>query len=80
MDEQDINLNITDPYGIKYEWYDTNASYYYPLGDTGNGSWYDLIITLNRESPTSNNNFNFNIEGTFIGTIQINAEAIFRRN
>ncbi|MFX0133710.1 MAG: DUF2341 domain-containing protein [Candidatus Hodarchaeota archaeon] len=79
-DEQNINLNITGPYGIKYEWYETNASYYYPPGDTGNGAWYDLIITLNKESPTNDNNFNFTIEGTFVGTVQINAEAIFRRN
>lgn len=80
VDEQDINLNITDPYDLKHEWDETNADYYYPSGDTGNGAWYDLIITLNKESPTNDNHFNFTIEGTFVGPVQINTEAIFRRN
>ncbi|MFX1501785.1 MAG: hypothetical protein ACFFDH_12550, partial [Promethearchaeota archaeon] len=77
----DIELNITDPYGIKYIWNKDNVSnYYFYSADSSNGTWFDLNINLNKESPTQDNNFEFIINGSFIGSVDIVAKAYFLRD
>ncbi|TFF88968.1 MAG: LamG domain-containing protein, partial [Promethearchaeota archaeon] len=78
--EENINLTIVDPYGMKHNWDKSNASYYYESGDPGNGRWNDLWINLYKSSLLTGNNFNFTIYGTFINSIDIDVESTFIRD
>ncbi|MFX1395385.1 MAG: hypothetical protein ACFFAH_17760, partial [Promethearchaeota archaeon] len=78
---EDIQLNITDPYNIKYIWdQNNNTNYYHYSDDASNGTWHNLIINLNKSSPTNDNNFNFMIEGVFTGPVNVIVDAVFIRD
>ncbi|MFW9951506.1 MAG: hypothetical protein ACFFKA_15425, partial [Candidatus Thorarchaeota archaeon] len=80
VSQSNIYVNITDPNGIVHSWDDNDGNFYYASGDPGNGSWSNLEIEVNRKSENVNNNFDFIIEGTFTGTFQVIADAIFSRD
>ena len=79
--ENAINIIITDvDYNTQYTWTDDNGTYYYHPLDPGNGSWSNLVIDMNKRSISGYNTFNFRIEGTFTGTIDVSADATFTRD
>jgi len=78
--EEDISFNITDDYGVKYYFNSFNCEYYYSSQWDTNGSLTNLEITLNQASKLGANLFNFLIEGTFLGDIDIVYEAFFIRD
>lgn len=78
-----IQLNITDlTTDIKKTWDNYSVgNYYFHSPDATNGTWIDLLIPLNKESPTNNNTFSFRIEGSFTSaTVDVVAEANFLRD
>jgi hypothetical protein len=78
---ENMELNITDPYNNKKSWNnDSIGNYYFYSDSADNGTWTDLIVDLNKASPTLLNSFNFTIEGSFIGPVDIVATAYFLRN
>jgi len=80
-DFNDIQIDITDPYGVKHTWDRFNISnYYYVSPADPNGRWINLTIDLNKESRLKDYNYNFLIEGAFTGTIEAVAEAYFIRD
>ena len=81
VNEPQININITDPFGFKHTWTMNNATYYYPLSQpSSNGTWSTLVIDLNKGSITKDNLFDFVISGTFDNTIDIVARVFFLRD
>ncbi len=78
--EGDICLNITDDYGAKHIFNSGNSEYYYSGEWDTNGSWSNLEVILNNGSIMGDNTFNFLIEGTFIGDVDIIYEAYFIRD
>ncbi|MEE9572292.1 MAG: LamG domain-containing protein, partial [Candidatus Neomarinimicrobiota bacterium] len=81
VNREAIQLNITDPYGTLHEW-DNNSvqNYEYYTASADNGTWTNLLINLNQRSLTDDNTFSFDIDGTFTGTVDVVAEAIFIRD
>ncbi|MFX0031026.1 MAG: hypothetical protein ACFE8B_17560, partial [Candidatus Hermodarchaeota archaeon] len=76
VNASDISLSIIDPYGINKIFNTSNhAGWDYNLG-----IWTGITIDLNKRSPTGDNSFEFIINGTFEGTIDVIAEASFIRN
>ncbi|MHA1211588.1 MAG: LamG-like jellyroll fold domain-containing protein, partial [Candidatus Heimdallarchaeota archaeon] len=53
--------------------------YFYSPG-ASNGTWYDLVYTLDKRSIDNDNKFKFKIEGNHSGNIDIVADAYFSRN
>jgi len=72
----DINITITDPYSRYYMFHASNHS----GKDYALNKWTGIVINLNRNSPTVNNNFEFVIGGSFSGTVDIIADAYFIRD
>ncbi|MFX0036940.1 MAG: hypothetical protein ACFE9I_15020, partial [Candidatus Hermodarchaeota archaeon] len=73
--ESDINITIVDPYGsFKMFHYNNHSGHNYTLG-----TWTGLKLNLEKTSPTSDNNFEFTIGGSFDGNIDINADVSFIR-
>ncbi|NVM36033.1 MAG: DUF2341 domain-containing protein [Candidatus Lokiarchaeota archaeon] len=79
VNKEDINLNITDDFGVKYIFNSSHNHYYYDSVAT-NGSWSNLEVILNKESKSNDNHFNFKIEGTFTNQIDINVDLYFIRD
>ncbi len=82
-DESYINITILGPYGeflkvSKKNATDVGSSYDFSVGKEG--WWIGIPFELNKESPFSNNTFNFIIGGTFDSTVDIVAEASFVRD
>jgi len=76
VNASDIYLSIVDPYGINRIFNTSNhAGWDYNLG-----IWTGITIDLNKRSPTGDNSFEFIINGTFDGTIDVITEASFIRN
>jgi len=80
VDELDINLNITDDFGVKYIFNSSNSDYYYYSPTAINGTWNNLEIIFNKGSKLDNNAFNFKIEGTLSSPIDIVADIYFIRD
>ncbi|MFW9902105.1 MAG: DUF2341 domain-containing protein, partial [Candidatus Thorarchaeota archaeon] len=78
--EGDISLNITDDYGVKHIFNSGNSEYYYSGQWGTNGRWSNLEVIMNNNSLMGDNTFNFLIEGTFVGEIDIVYEAYFIRD
>ncbi|MHA2101591.1 MAG: hypothetical protein ACW99A_23305, partial [Candidatus Kariarchaeaceae archaeon] len=72
-----INVTIEDPYGgFSYVFTnDTHGGW-----DYAQGTWTGITIDLNRASRNNDNNFEFQIGGTFDGTVDIIANAYFIRD
>jgi len=81
VNKDDIQLNITGPDGILHPW-DNNSvqNYEYYTADAYNGAWKNLVVELNKKSLTNDNTFLFDIDGTFTGSVDVVAEAIFIRD
>ncbi len=76
-----IELNITDPDNNKWTWNNNSINNYYFHSDSvDNGTWINLNVDLNKASKTFDNSFNFTIDGTFSGPVDIIATAYFLRN
>ncbi|MFW9773733.1 MAG: DUF2341 domain-containing protein, partial [Candidatus Thorarchaeota archaeon] len=71
-----INISITDPYGGFHYFNFTNHLGY----DYAQGTWTGITLDLNKGSLTNNNLFDFLIEGTFIGTVDIIVDAYCLRD
>ncbi len=81
VEEDDINITIkSEDYGTEYFFNKSNASYEYYGKNAANGTWNNLVIDLNSKSLSNNNTFNFNISGTFIGSIDIIVDTEFTRD
>ncbi|MFW9824160.1 MAG: hypothetical protein ACFFE4_14545 [Candidatus Thorarchaeota archaeon] len=66
-----ISVSIEDPYGMSYSFNSTNH-----LGwDYNRSTWTGITLDLNKASKTNDNNFNFKINGTFDGTVDITMDA-----
>ncbi|TFF88823.1 MAG: DUF2341 domain-containing protein, partial [Promethearchaeota archaeon] len=79
----EVRMHITDPSNIKHTWYDDDPDTNDDLDANlfeGIGNWTNLIIDLNKPSPTFNNNFEFIINGTYNGTINAIATVYFERD
>ena len=75
VNESDIYVKITDPYFNNWIFNISNFTYYdYDKGECV------VTLELNVSSPTYDNNFNFNISGSFNGPIDIIAENYFIRD
>ncbi|MFW9972203.1 MAG: DUF2341 domain-containing protein, partial [Candidatus Odinarchaeota archaeon] len=72
----EINITIEDPFGVFYSF---NSTTHFGW-DYAQGTWTGIILNLNRASRTKDNNFEFIINGTFDGTIDIIADAYFIRD
>ncbi|MHA2473110.1 MAG: hypothetical protein ACXAES_07755 [Promethearchaeota archaeon] len=72
-----INITIEDPYGEFYYVFtnDTHGGW-----DYTQGTWTGISLDLNRASRNNDNNFEFQIGGTFDGTVDIVANAYFIRD
>ncbi|MFX1442741.1 MAG: LamG domain-containing protein [Promethearchaeota archaeon] len=80
-EKDDIWLKILGPGGFEKTWDNDNTSnYYYYSADATNGTWVDLLVEPTFDFNTIDNNFNFIIQGTFEGSVQVVAEALFTRN
>ncbi|MHA2186459.1 MAG: hypothetical protein ACXAAI_15815, partial [Promethearchaeota archaeon] len=76
VNASDINISILDPFGVNRVYNISNhAGWDYNLG-----VWTGIIIRINQESPTLDNNFEFFISGTFDNTIDVIVDASFTRN
>ncbi len=77
LSEDDINITIAmSDYGILKVINTSNHNgHNYALG-----SWTGIELNINKRSPTGDNNFEFTIGGTFDGTIDIIADALFIRD
>ncbi|MHA2393806.1 MAG: LamG-like jellyroll fold domain-containing protein [Promethearchaeota archaeon] len=76
VNASDINVSILDPYGVNRIFNISNhVGYDYNLG-----VWTGITLDIDKESPTSDNNFEFIINGTFDNTIDVIADASFVRN
>ncbi|MFW9949874.1 MAG: LamG domain-containing protein, partial [Candidatus Thorarchaeota archaeon] len=72
----DINLTVIDPWGQYYMFHASNhTGENYALG-----TWTGIVLNLNKNSPTLNNNFEFVFGGSFSGTIDIVADTYFIRD
>ncbi len=80
----DINsayITITETnYGIQYTWDKDNATIGHYGDFAPNGTWNDVILNLDKASLAGNNLFNFEIVGSFIGSIDVTAESNFVRD
>ncbi|MFX1455874.1 MAG: DUF2341 domain-containing protein [Promethearchaeota archaeon] len=66
-----ISISIEDPYGTSHLFNSTNH-----LGwDYNRSTWTGITLDLNKASKTNDNNFNFKINGTFDGTVDITMDA-----
>ncbi|MFX1310124.1 MAG: hypothetical protein ACFE8C_10540, partial [Promethearchaeota archaeon] len=73
----DINITIAlNDYGI-FETFDisNHDGYDYVLG-----IWTGIELNIDKSSPTNDNSFEFTIGGTFTGSIDIVADALFTRD
>jgi hypothetical protein len=76
VNASDINLTILDPFGSNRVYNASNhAGWDYNLG-----VWTGITLNIDKESPTSDNNFEFFISGTFDNTIDVIVDASFIRN
>ncbi|MHA2400053.1 MAG: LamG-like jellyroll fold domain-containing protein [Promethearchaeota archaeon] len=76
VNASDINISILDPIGVNRVYNISNhAGWDYNLG-----VWTGITISINQESPTLDNNFEFFISGTFDNTIDVIVDASFIRN
>jgi hypothetical protein len=79
----ELRMHITDPYGVKYTWSDGDSD---PNDDLdanlvgGTGNWTNLIIELTKPSPNLDNNFDFVLNGTYDGSVNVIAKAYFERD
>ncbi len=73
----DINITITvNDYGIFKVFNTSNHN-----GDNyAQGTWTGIEFNLDKRSPTGDNTFEFTIGGTFVGTIDVIADALFIRD
>ncbi|MFX1420468.1 MAG: hypothetical protein ACFE9N_16305, partial [Promethearchaeota archaeon] len=77
--EEKINLNITDDFGVKHN-FDSSWDHYYHSQYANNGSWSYLEVSLNKGEVTSGDTFNFTFDGTFVGDIDIIATSYYIRD
>ncbi|MHA1250731.1 MAG: hypothetical protein ACTSRP_12130, partial [Candidatus Helarchaeota archaeon] len=75
-----VNINITDPYGVLHTFNNTHSGLGYYAINAPNGTWENIIIQLNKGSISHDNSFNFKIEGTFTGSVDIFATLTFKRD
>ncbi|MFX1572394.1 MAG: hypothetical protein ACFFB0_06565 [Promethearchaeota archaeon] len=75
----EINLNITDDFGVRHD-FDSNWDHYYYDPLATNGSWSNLEVILNKGEVTGGDTFNFTFDGTFVGDIDIIATSYFIRD
>jgi 5-hydroxyisourate hydrolase-like protein (transthyretin family) len=81
VDINSANIRITETnYGVQYNWDKNNATIGHYGASATNGTWENLILYIDEGSLVGNNLFNFEIEGTFIGSIDITTEAYFIRD
>ena len=76
--EGEIHLNITDDYGVKHHFNSSWVHYYHSKWAT-NGSWSNLEVTLNKKAISGGDSFNFTIDGTYVGDVNVIATAYFMR-
>ena len=74
--ENDINITITDPYGIFTKYTRNNHSGW----DIAGHKWTGITYIFNKGSPNDDNNFNFTIGGSFAGYIDIITNIYFIRD
>ncbi|MHA1913417.1 MAG: DUF2341 domain-containing protein [Promethearchaeota archaeon] len=72
-----INVTIEDPYGGFYYMFNIST---HGGWDYIQGTWTGITIDLNRASRNNDNNFEFQVGGTFDGTVDIVANAYFLRD
>ena len=80
ISDEYINITILGPYG---EFLKIAKSNYSDVGSIYNWDenwWTGITFDLNKNSPTNDNTFNFVIGGSFDGTVDIVAEALFIRD
>jgi hypothetical protein len=75
-DVSNINITITDPYGLSVTFNTTNHTGWNYL----QGEWRGLMLDLDYVSPFNDNSFDFVLSGTFDGPIDVIANAKFGRN
>ncbi|MFX1479572.1 MAG: LamG-like jellyroll fold domain-containing protein [Promethearchaeota archaeon] len=77
VDISKINITIADPYGsFSYMFHNSNHSGW----NYAQGTWLGITLDLNIVSPSFNNKFEFIIGGSFDGTVDISADALFIRD
>ncbi|UCC20075.1 MAG: hypothetical protein JSV62_01985 [Promethearchaeota archaeon] len=77
LSEDDINITIAmDDYGI-FEVFNTSNHLGYNYNQ---GTWKGIWLQINKKSFTGDNNFEFNIGGTFDGTLDVLADLVFIRD
>ncbi|MHA2183030.1 MAG: hypothetical protein ACXAAH_16555, partial [Promethearchaeota archaeon] len=75
-DINNINITIEDPYNVSHVFNSSNH-----LGwDYNRSLWTGIVLDLNKASLSNDNNFEFEISGTFDGTVDVIVDAYCLRD